>query len=807
MIKNYLKTALRSLLRYKSFSIINILSLTIGITGCLLVGLFVNDEWAYDKSIPGGETVYRFYEKRSDKNTTAFAACVPPTFATYIQQHYPEVLTTTRILMFNAKTLVQVEETKSYEEPPLMVDSTFFRVFPLKFLQGDPNTALNTPGSVVLTKELAKKYFGTANPIGKTIQLNNAHNIVRGVLDEVPEHFHLPVNYLIPLFSVGIPEQRMKSWMWQQFYTYVKVKPGTNVEALQAKFQEAVKKETEEQAKKSGFAIVPFLQPLKDIHLKSADFIFDNAKRGNQAYVKGLSLIAIFVLLIGCFNFINLATARSTKRATEIGVRKVMGAWKGQLVLQFTAETILLSFMAVVLATIATVVILPMLNHFTGKSISFHPITDIPTALILLGLALAIGILAGIYPAWVLSGFQPIRVLKGLKTGVGRGGAAFFIRQGLVTIQFALSVLLIVCTMIVYRQLNYLHEKDLGFSKEQVVYFPAQGDIPKHAEQFKQELLRSPDIISATAGYGLPGDILAGDRVRVINKDGEKEEPTDLFIVDFDYIKTLGLQMVAGREFSKKYATDAEEAFIINETAAKEFGFGNPQNAIGQKIAWDKWLPDSLMPVKRGEVIGVVKDFHYKSLHEKVSKAVLVIYPQYVLKVAVKINSAHIDKTLAFIKNTYSKFSPEYPLNYNFLDDNFAKMYASEEKLGGLLWVFTIMSIVVGCLGLFGLAAFSTEQRIKEIGIRKVLGASVGSILTLLSSNFVKLILIALVLASPVAWWAMNKWLEDFAYRVTISGWIFAEAGIAALVIALITVSSQAIRAARANPVKSLRIE
>ena len=806
MIRNYFKTALRNLFRYKGFTLINILGLSIAITGCLVIGLFVRDERQYDTFIKGGENIYRFYTRRIDVSPVTSTANTPPMFATHIQQ-YPEVEHATRIMMTDNRRLIEANGKKAYEDKGLVVDSVFFNVFPLHLIKGDPATAMQGPSSVVLTEETAKKYFGTIDPMGKTIRINTADFIVTGILAKVPEHFHLELNYLMPSAATRIDAERMRSWQWQQFFTYVKVKPGTSIQLLQTKFQDAVKKDVEPITRKTGFAYVPFLQPLRDIHLRSSEFVYDNAKRGNATYVKGLTIIAIFVLLIACFNFINLATARSLRRAKEIGVRKVAGALRGQLVLQFTGETILLAFISIIVAAITTALVLPYLNNFTGKSISFNPVHQPVLTAILFFAALLIGILAGVYPALVLSGFHPIRVLKGLKPGGDSKGSAVTLRHGLVVVQFALSALLIVCTVIVYRQMNFLREKDLGFNKDQVIYFNAMGKIGEEPAAFKTELLQSPDIVSATIGYGLPGDLFAGDAIKLVTKDGEKEETTNLFVADYDYIKTLGMKIIAGREFLRDHPTDAENAFIINETAVKEFGLETAEKAIGKKLAWDKWIPDSLNPVKRGEVIGVIKDFHSKSLHEKISKTVLIIYPPIVGKVAVKVKAANISKAVQDIRTVWNKFSPDFPLDYNFLDENFEKMYKSEEKLSRLLWIFTAMAIFIGCMGLFGLAAFSAEQRVKEIGIRKVLGASVSNIVTLLSGNFVKLIILSLLIAGPVAWWVMNKWLEDFAYRISIGWLVFVIAGASAIIIAMITVSFHAIRAAVANPVESLRTE
>lgn len=806
MFKNYLKTAIRNLLRYKGFAIINISSLTIGIVGCLVIGLFVWDEWQYDRKIPDGENVYRIYEQRKDNDNITYAAISAPAFASFLERTYPEVDTTTRILMSIDKFLMEVGEKRNYEEKGWFVESSFFQIFPLKFSKGDPATALTEPKTIVLTEELAKKYFNNEDPINRSLYIDKDTVTVKGVLARLPDHFHLDFHYLVSLQTTGIPKERMERWTWHQFYTYVKLKPGTNVQQLQDKFQAHMKKEIFPTLTQAGSTFLPFFQPLKDIHLRSADFIYDNAVRGNETYVKALTIIALFVLVIACFNFVNLATARSIRRAKEIGVRKVIGAERKQLIMQFIGETILLSVLSMLLAVVATILIVPLLNQFTGKSIQFNPFANPILGLIILAAGIVIGMIAGIYPAVVLSGFQPIKVLKNMKL-IGSGGGAW-LRQALVVIQFSLSVLLIVSTTIVYRQTKFLNNTDVGFNKEQVVYFQVRGDLEKNLESFKSELKRSSNVVSITSGYGLPGDRYAGDGVKTTGNDGEKERSANVFIGDHDYVKTLGLRIIAGRDFSKEMATDENEAFLINETAVKEWGFGTPEKAIGQKISWDKWSPkDTLNKVKRGKVIGVVEDFHYKSLHEKVTASVIQIYPQVVFAVAVQLKAADIKNTIAYINNVWGKFVPGFPLDYKFMDETYAAMYKAEAKLSDLLWIFTIMAIVVGCMGLFGLAAFSAEQRTKELGIRKVLGANAFDIVGLLSKNFLVLVMIASLIAFPVAWWAMNSWLKDFPYRVSISWWVFGIAIIAALAVALLTVSFQAIKAALANPVKSLRTE
>ncbi|HEV8505168.1 MAG TPA: ABC transporter permease [Chitinophagaceae bacterium] len=807
MIKNYLKTAFRNLLRYKGFALINIASLTIGMIGCFVIGLFVWDEWEYDKNIPGGSTIYRIYDQRNNNGNVTFQATTPPAFATFLKQQYPEVDTTLRILMADDKFLMESGDKKSYEDKGWFVESSFFKIFPLKLTRGDAGKALAAPSTIVISEEIAKKYFGKEDPVGKTMRVDKIDYNVTAVMAKLPEHFHLNFRYLMSLSTLDMPQERMERWTWNQFYTYVKLKPGADINQVQNKFQAHVKKVIYPTLTQANTSFLPFFQALKNIHLQSSDFVYDNAKRGNETYVKALTIIAIFVLAIACFNFINLATARSLRRAKEIGVRKVVGAERKQLVFQFIGETILLSVFSMIIAVIATLVIIPLLNRFTDKSISFDLLTNPLLALIILLSGIAVGIIAGIYPALVLSGFQPIKVLKSAKVTAGTSGT--WLRQALVVMQFSLSVLLIVSTTIVYRQTKYLNDKDLGFNREQVVYFQVRDSLssnPKTLETFKSELKQSANVISVTSGYGLPGDRFAGDGVSIGPE--QKEHPANVFIADEDYVKTLGLRIIAGRDFSREMSTDAREAFLINETAVKEFGYGTPEKAIGQPMSWNEWYPtDSLHPVKRGKVIGVVQDFHYKSLHEKVTASVIQLYPQVAYTVAAKLKTADIKGTLSFINNVWNKYVSSYPLDYKFMDESYGAMYKSEEKLSELLWIFTIMAIIVGCMGLFGLAAFSAEQRTKEIGIRKVLGANILDIVGLLSRSFLVLVAIASLIAFPIAWWAMNNWLKNFPYRIMISWWVFAIAIIAALAIALLTVSFQSIKAAIANPVKSLRTE
>ncbi len=804
----FFKTAFRNITKHKGFSFINIAGLTLGLTACILIGLFVWDENQYDKFLAGGDQVYRVYEEYTNHDGASTLAVTAPMYATTLQQDFPEVEKTARILMLpETKTLFEAGNKKLYEESGYYVDSTFFEVFPLAIKHGTSIKALDGIASIALSQEMAERFFGNENPVGKQILMDKVPYQVKAVFEKNPK-FHLQFNYLVPITAAQIPAERMQKWGWHQFYTYVKVKKGTNINALQSKFQNEVQQKSKAFRDDAASSDKPFFQSLKDIHLYSADFKFDAAQRGNITYVNALTIIAIFILLIACFNFINLATAKSLQRAKEVGVRKSIGAGRKQLMFQFIGETVLLSFISVLIAVIFSITLLPWLNDFTGKHISVALFINPVMILLFVALIFIVGIIAGFYPALVLSGFKPVKVLKGNISANETSGKILWLRHGLVITQFALSVLLIISALVVFNQVNYLHSKDLGFNKEQIMFFPMRGDnMFKNVDAFKNELKRSPGVSSVSIGYGFPGDAVAGDEIIVPHNGQQETQSATQLMVDYDYIKTLGLQLVAGRDFSKEMQTDKDHAWIINETAVKQMGFGTPQNALGKDLYWHPWNATNADSLKTGKIIGVVKDFNYKSLYDKVETTVLQIYPDAAWKVAVKMKTAEINNTINSIKNIWSKFSPEYPIEYKFLDENFEGMYKAEDKLKSLLWIFTTIAIFVGCLGLFGLAAYTAERRKKEVGIRKVLGASTQGVVLLLSKDFIKLVVISLLIASPVAWYFMNKWLQDFAYRINISWSVFIVTATVALSIAFITVSFQAIKAALANPVKSLRTE
>jgi putative ABC transport system permease protein len=808
MISNYLKIACRNLLRHKSFSILNILGLTLGLTACLLIALFVWDELQYDKFLPEGDRVYRIYNDMSSKESGQIMAVTPPMFGATLGEDFPEVETVTRILLqpWDTKRLIEVGDKQVYETGGLVVDSTFLEVFPLSMVYGSRVEALHNPNSIVISDRFSAKYFGNEDPVGKQVLVNKNTFYVKGVFKH-QDKFHIPVQFLFPLSAAGFPADRMKSWGWSQFYTYVRLKKGVDVAATQAKFRDVVLQQVD-QSRNEPYTYKPYFQALHDVYLHSSHLKYNGPVSGNITYVKALSIIALFVLLIACFNFVNLATAKSMKRAREVGVRKSVGASRKQLIFQFLGETVLLTFISVVLAGILCALFLPLLNRFTEKTMSFNIFSNPLLILILLALTLVAGIGAGFYPAMVLSGFKPVKVLKGDVLRDAGLGKVSWVRHGLIVVQFALSIFLIVSAMVVFRQVSYLHKKDLGFNKEQIMFFPMRGqNLKTNYEAFKNELLKSPGISHVSIGYGFPGDATAGDGIIVPQNGQHIPHSVTQLMVDYDYIHTLDVQVVGGRAFNRSFATDANHAFMINETAVKNLGFGTPQEALGKTLFWNVWSQEKPDSLKEGKIIGVVKDFHFKSLYDKVDPTVLQIFPPAYSKVAVKLQTTDIGNTLNHVQDVWNNFSPDYPIEYRFLDENFEQMYKSEDKLKSLLWIFTGITIFVACLGLFGLAAYAAERRQREIGIRKVLGASVEGIVLLLSRDFVKLVVVALLIASPIAWYAMNKWLEDFAYRIELEWWIFAIAGLLAIVIALLTVSFQSVKAALMNPVKSLRSE
>jgi len=806
MIRNYFKIAFRNLWKNKGFSAINILGLAIGITTCLIIMLFVYNELSYDRFNVKSSSIVRVTFQGSAAGQKFNEATVMPPVAQTMKADFPEVLDATRIRDYGKPRLICGD--KSFKEDAFaFVDPNFFVVFTLPLIEGDAKTALAAPNTVVITKALARKYFGNEDPVGKVISFKEGDKAaykVTGVINKVPlnSHFHFE------LFAsmTSWPESKEPTWMYSNFYTYLVLKDGADYKSLEAKLPGMVDKYIGPQMlqtmhvslpdfRKKGNNLSFHLQPLTDIHF-STDYANDLSPAGDVRYVYIFGAIALFMLLIACINFMNLSTAGASKRSREVGIRKVLGSLKRDLVRQFLLESVMITAFAFLLAIVFVYLALPVFNNLAGQNLTLqfadHPFL-LPGLLLFL---LVTGILAGSYPAFYLSSFKAATVLKGKFIS---GKRSVGLRSGLVVFQFFISITLIVITTVVYKQLSYIQHKKLGYDKEQVMIIPTWM-LGKNALVFRDQLTNDSRVVSVTNSGYIPAG--PSDNNNFFVYPGENPDQmvkTLRYDVDENYISTLGIQMLTGRNFSKDFASDSL-GVVLNESAAKVFGWG--ENAPGHTITTS--LHDGVKITYH--VIGVVKDFHFRSLHELISPLVMTLSPNTGMMI-VKLKTTDVAGLIAVLKTRWDGLGAEEPFTYSFLDDRFNNTYQSEQKIGMILGIFAGLTIFVACLGLFGLAMFTAEQRTKEIGIRKVLGASVAGIVNLLSIDFLKLVLVAVVLATPVAWWAMNKWLMDFAYRIDISWWMFALAAVTALLIALFTVSFQAIKAAIANPVKSLRTE
>ncbi|MGB4843744.1 MAG: ABC transporter permease [Ferruginibacter sp.] len=804
MIKNYLKTAWRNLIKNKAFSFINIFGLSIGMSVCFIIMLFVQDELSYDKFNEKADRIVRVQFKANINGGAINESNVMPPTAQTIKKDYPEVEDATRIRTYGFPKII-INDKKFNEGKFAYVDANFFSVFTLPIIKGDAATALLEPNSVVITKSLAKKYFGDEDALGKTIRFEGYDNPlykVTAVMENMPGNAHFHFDMLGSMES--LPEAKSATWLESNFYTYLVLQKGYDYKKLEAKLPGMVEKYMGPQILQSmGMSLAQFrtkgnelgfvLQPLTDIHLHSGNS--DELEQGSDIkYVYIFGAIALFMLLIACINFINLSTAGASKRAKEVGIRKVLGSGKFALVKQFLAESVLITFIAVLISIVLIRLAIPVFNNLSGKNL--HPGFSIKPIITLITIGISTGIVAGIYPAFFLSSFKPIAVLKGrFSTGTRSLG----LRRGLVVFQFFISVCLIVGTIVVYQQMNFIRNKKLGYDKEQLLVLPDSYLLGRQEKTFRDELLKDSRVVNVTmSGYRPAGPTFSNNSL--IYPDGKESEIKKVLRYDVDerYIPTLGMQMAAGRNFSGEQATDSS-AVIINEAAARAFGWiDNPTDHAVTKLGNNNDKTNY-------HVIGVVKDFHFKTLHEAITPLIMVMQPTSGLTVKVKQGSTA--GLLSTMKQRWAAYNAEEPFTYAFMDELYNKSYATEQKSGLILNIFALLTILVACLGLFGLVTYTAGQRTKEIGVRKVLGASVTQVTQMLSKEFLKLVLIACIIAFPLAWWVMNSWLQGFAYRVNISGWVFLIAAASALIIALLTVSFQAIKAALANPVKSLRTE
>ena len=805
MLQNYFKIAWRNLLRNRAFSAINIVGLSIGLASCMLISLYVLDELSFDRFNEKASQIVRVSFKGVMQGGKMDEAHVMPPTAKALKDDYPEVLAATRLRQGGFPKVI-IGDKKYTEDPMAFVDHNFFEIFTLPLIEGDIKTALIEPNTVIVSRAVAEKYFGKSDVIGKVINFkgSDAPYKITGVIEKVPRNSHFHYELFVSMAS--LEEAKSTSWMQSEYFTYLLLPKGYDYKKLEAKLPQTVEKYMAPQLKKAmgvtmaefrkgGNNIGLYLQPLTDIHLYSTAS-YDLGNGGDIKYVYIFGAVAIIMLLIACINFMNLSTAGASKRAREVGVRKVMGSAKTELVWQFLLESVLLTSIALVLAIIFGLIALPLFNSLSGKDLTLQ-IDAVPSlipGLILFGLV--VGVLAGSYPAFYLSSFKPISILKGKFTSEK---GSIDLRSGLVIVQFFISITLIAGTIVIYQQLKFIQNKKLGYDKEQVLVLTT-WPLGKNQEIFRDEILRDPGVLHVSSSGYIPAGPSNNNNFTIYPENKTTQLLKTLrYDVDVNYIPTLGMEMAAGRNFSKEFGNDSS-GVILNETAVKMLGWTN--DALDHTIS--NTSNDGTKHTYR--VIGVVKDFHFRSLHERINPLAMVLKDDGGGMI-VKIKTKNIEGLLSKMKSKWDEFKPEMPFTYSFMDDRINETYAAEQKTGQILGVFSALTIFVSCLGLFGLATFTAEQRNKEIGVRKVLGASVASIVSLLSKDFLKLIVIAIFISVPVAWYGMSQWLQSFEYRIDISWWMFALAGILSVAVALLTVSFQSVKAALMDPTKSLRSE
>jgi putative ABC transport system permease protein len=800
---NYFKTAWRNIRKNKLFSAINIIGLSTGIGLCFIIMLYVQDELGYDKFNKNADRIVRVIFQANINGGKINESVVMAPVAQSMKNDFPEVQDATRLHRYGSSKVVYKDKAFKDDEAAF-VDPNFFSIFTLPMIEGDEKTALAQPHTIVLTQKTAEKYFGKEDAIGKTLGFNNNTEFykVTGVIKNIPSNSHFHFDMFCSM--TGWQDAKSDSWMNSPFHTYLLLKSGTDYKKMEVKFPAMVAKYMGPQIQQQmGLSLQQFrtkgnelgfaLQPLTSIHLHS-NTSNELEPGGNASYVYIFAGIAIFMLIVACINFINLATAGASKRAKEVGVRKVAGSGRVQLIKQFLSESLVITMLALIIGFVLVQLALPAFNNISGKHLSL----DVKPIIAFVALGLLIGIVAGIYPAFYLSSFKPIAVLKGKFTGNNK---SFGLRSSLVVFQFFISVGLIISTIVVYQQMKFIQNKNLGYNKEQLVTIPNSYALGKNEQVYKQQMLENPRIVNATVSWFKPSGPSKYNNALAYPQGNENLILNAVeYHVDENYIPTLGMQMATGRNFSKNFPTDSF-GIILNESAATALGW-TVLNAVDKIIIRQNSDRGTNVPF---HVIGVVKNFNFKSLHEAISPLLMTLQPEGGL--IFKIKTTDVPGILATMKKQWDAYNTGEPFMYSFMDDLYNKTYSAEQKTGTILNMFSVLTILVACLGLFGLATYTAEQRTKEIGIRKVLGASVSQVTQMLSREFLKLVLIASVIAFPVAWWAMNKWLQSFAYRINISWWVFAVAGLTALLIALLTVSFQAIKAAMANPVKSLRTE
>ena len=800
MLRNYLKIAWRNIWKNKVFSAINIFGLSIGLACCILMFLLIQHELSYDKFNVQAKNIYRITSVMDGTDGKWNLAITPAPWAPLMKKDYPEIKNFVRLLKDEKATVGQTGEQHYYENDLLYSDSTFFDVFSFSLSKGNAALALEQPNSIILSKETAIKYFGEADPIGKTLEINsfgrNFNVQVTGVANDIPSNSHFTFNGLISLQTLG---DLSNLWSFHMFQSYVLINNTASKAGLEKKFAGFVNKYIINNPAADGKQDI-FLQPLSSIHLHS-QMVGEIGTNGSATYVYVFTGIALFILLIACFNFTNLSTARSVSRAKEVGLRKVVGAERRQLIGQFLGETTLLAVIALILAVIIAAIALPVFNQLSQRELSILDGNNYGLLFLLVALVLFVGLLAGIYPATVLSSFKPVEVLKG-KFQKSFKGIAF--RKVLVTFQFAISIALVAGTILVFKQLQFLQTKKLGFDKDNVaiITLPRDTDSAK-LQSLKLSLLNDPSVTSVAAASSVPSANIPVNLVNDGSIDLKKSSSMQMLFTDNDFIRTMKMKIVAGRDFTGSYATDKSEGFVLNEEAVRKLGWQNAEQAIGKTFQWVQ--PNVVL--KTGKIIGVVQDFNITPLKSPVQPLVMHYFPGRFQYLYVRFNGSNGSNAVDAVGEKFKALYPNQFFEYSFLDETLNALYASEKKLSKIFGYFSFLAILIACLGILGLSLYSIQQRIKEIGIRKVLGANVMSITSELMKEFFKPVLIAAVIATPVAWYGMSKWLEEFAYRIQINWMVFVFSAVIVFTIAILTMSFQAIKAAKANPVKNLRTE
>ncbi len=804
MFRNYLKIAWRNLARNKTFSGINIVGLAVGLACFLLISLYVRDELRYDRHHANAERIYRMTRTflSQDRSVSLRLCSVAPPFGPLVRSDFPKATQVVRMLQNSG--LVRYGEQVFTEQHIFFAEENVFKLFTFKLVSGNPDKALVNPFSVILSRPIAEKYFGRENPVGKTLQLDRQFDLtVTGVYEPQPQQSHIHPDFLLSFSTMNDPrvygrEGLRTNWGNNSFATYLLLPERYDISRMEKAFPAFQDKHIPAyQGQKTSSYSLLGLQKLTDIHLRS--HTDDEIEPGGDIrYVYLFSAIGLFILFIACINYMNLATARSAGRAKEVGLRKAVGAVRGQLIGQFLSESVLLAVLSLGIAIVLLLIGLPLMNNLTQKQLAFSQLLDPVFVTMLIGATLLTGLLAGSYPAFFLTAFQPIAVLKGQLTSSLKNGR---LRQGLVVAQFAIAVALIISTAVVFSQLRFIQSYKLGYQKDQVVLLPVFGDSTLNYETIKQELKASTAIADAARSSRVPsGRLLDSQGASVMQNDSlvPTSATIKMLAVDHEFIPAYNIKLAAGRNFSRAYTTDDTAAFILNQTAVKLLGWNNPQQAIDKELRYGG---------QKGRIIGVTTDFHFESLHQQVAPLIMLPSSRGYNFLSVHIAAGRLPDGLAHVESIWKKHFPDRPFAYQFLDQRFGQLYATEQTQQILFGVFAGIAVVISCLGLFGLSIFMAEQRTKEIGVRKVLGATTPGLVALLAKDLLKLVLIAIVVASPLAWWAMRQWLSGFAYPTPISPWVFVGTGLGAVLIAFLTVAYQSVKAALMNPVKSLRSE